>query len=268
MPAGDVRTLLAAAAGEGFWERNQHWISALITLAVAVAFATGVDRAFQRRGQRLADALAPGGLSRGVDTRLRFVRRMVYAAILLIGVALALSQFGGISRLAASVLASSAIAAAVIGFAARQTLANVVAGIMLAITQPVRIGDWVTFEDNYGQVEDVRLNYTILRTSSDQRVVIPNERLASGVLRNDTLAADAIGLDVSIWVAPGADVDRAVRALHAETGADVTVAEATPDGIRLTVGGGRVAPAEKGPREAELRAACLRRLRGEGLLPA
>ena len=43
-------------------------------------------------------------------------------------------------------------------------LANFVAGIMLAVTQPLRVGDWVTFEGHYGVVEDVRLNYTILRT--------------------------------------------------------------------------------------------------------
>jgi small conductance mechanosensitive channel len=97
--------------------------------------------------------------------------------------------------------------------------------------------------------------------------VIPNERLAGGILRNDTLATAAVGLDVSLWIAAGADADRAVRALAAETGAGASVAEATPDGIRLAVSGERVAPQDKGAREAELRAACLRRLHAEGLLP-
>ena len=50
-------------------------------------------------------------------------------------------------------------------------------GIMLAITQPLRVGDWVTFEDSYGVVEDVRLNFTVLRTPAEQRIVIP-ERAA------------------------------------------------------------------------------------------
>ena len=51
----------------------------------------------------------------------------------------------------------------VVGFAARQTLANAIAGILLAITQPIRIGDLVTFEDETGEVEDVRLTYTYMR---------------------------------------------------------------------------------------------------------
>jgi small-conductance mechanosensitive channel len=263
MPAGHLGIPLAA----DFWQGNSHWISAALTLLAAIVLAFVVDRAFQRRGRRLADTLLRGEVSRGVDTRLRFVRRVTYAAILLIGVALALSQFAGINRLAASVLASGAIAAAILGFAARQTLANFVAGVMLAVTQPLRIGDWVSFEDGYGMVEDVRLNFTILRTASEQRIVIPNERLAGGILRNDTLAVDAIGVTVDIWLAPEADADQAVLALQEETGATVSVAESAATGVRLSVSGDRVPPPDKATREAELRARCLRRLRSEGLLP-
>jgi small-conductance mechanosensitive channel len=227
--------------------------------------ATIVDRAL--RGRIIRATVQRTGISREADTRLRFVRRLIYAAIVLIGVAVALSYFGSISRLAASLLASGAIAGIVVGFAARQVLANFVAGIMLAVTQPLRVGDWVTFEGHYGVVEDVRLNYTILRTPSEQRIVIPNEKLASGVLRNDTLAVDRVGLDVAVWLPPDADVERAIAALHDETGQEVTVAEAVPWGVRLAVGGDPVPPPDKAPREAELRRECLKRLRAEGLLP-
>jgi small-conductance mechanosensitive channel len=252
MPAGDLRTLLASS----FWERNHDWISAALALVLALALAVMVDRALQRRGPR----------SREIDTRLRFVRRLVYAAILLLGIALALSQFTGVSRLAASVLASGAIVAAVIGFAAQRTLGNFVAGVMLAVTQPLRIGDWITLDDAHGVVEDVRLNFTILRTPSEARIVIPNEKIASGVLRNDTLVVDAVALDVSLWLPLAADTDTAVAALEAETGAGVSVAEVAADGVRLTVSGERVSPPERGAREAALRAQCLRRLRADGLL--
>ena len=146
-----------------------------------------LDRALAHRGTRLAEAVTRGELSASVDTRLRFIRRLIYAVIVVLGVAVALAQFDGINRLAASLLASGAIAAAILGFAARQTLANLVAGIMLAVTQPIRVGDYVFVEDQYGVVEDIRLNYTFLRTLGGQQIVIPNEKLASGILRNDTL---------------------------------------------------------------------------------
>jgi small-conductance mechanosensitive channel len=261
MPAATVRLPLA-----DFWADNSDVVTAVLSIVLALILATLVDRYFARRGHRLASAVTRGELSPQLDTRLRFLRRLIYAAILLVGVAVALSQFTGLSKLAASVLASGVLAAAIIGFAARQTLANSVAGVMLAITQPLRIGDWVTFEGNYGEVEDVSLNYTTLRTSSDERIVIPNEKLASGVLRNDTLGSDSIGLDVSLWLPLDADTDRALTALREETGSDVSVAEVTHEGVRLTVGGDPVPPPQKGPRQAELRAQCLKRLRSEGLL--
>ena len=249
-----------------FWDRNGHWIIAAATVALALALAFGADRAFQRRGRRLAEAVLRGEVSREADTRLRFVRRLTYATILLAGFALGLSQFEGVNRIAASVLASGVVAAAVIGFAARQTLANFVAGVMLAITQPLRVGDWVTVEEHHGVVEDVRLNYTILRTGAQQRVVIPNETLASSVLVNDTLAVDAVALDVAVWIPPGADAARAADVLREASGAEVEVAEAVPWGVRLAVAGVTVRPSERGGREAELRARCLARLREEGLL--
>jgi hypothetical protein len=138
---------------------------------------------------------------------------------------------------------------------------------MLAVTQPIRVGDWVTFDGNYGVVEDVRLNYTFLRTPSDSRIVIPNEKLASGVLKNDTLVVELVALDVNVWLPPEADAERAVEALADETGQEVTVAEAVPWGVRLAVGGDPVPPPEKAGREADLRRRCLHRLRTEGLLP-
>lgn len=262
MSGGDVGSEVA-----GFWSQND-WVRALVTLAIWVLIAFLVDRWFAARGRKLAGRVLRGGVSQQADTRLRFVRRLVWLLILLIGVLSALSQFAGLGRVAASVLASGALAAAIVGFAARQTLANLVAGIMLAVTQPLRVGDWVTFEEHYGLVEDVRLNFTVLRTLGEQRIVIPNERLASGILQNDTLETDAVGLDVQLWLAPEADVERALASLRAHTDQTVTVAESTVEGVRLTVGGERVPPRERPGREAELREACLTRLRADGLLPA
>ena len=251
-----------------FWETNDQWISAIVALALAVMLAFIVDRWFIARGRQLAGRVMTGGISQQADTRLRFIRRLVWLTIIVIGVFAALSQFTGVSRIAASVLASGALAAAIIGFAARQTLANLIAGIMITLAQPLRVGDWVTIEEHYGVVEDIRLNFTILRTLSDQRIVIPNERLAGGVLRNDTLEADAVGLDVALWLPHDVDVERALEALREETEQTVTVAESTPEGVRLAVGGERVPPPERAKREAELREMCLKRLRTDGVLPA
>ena len=245
---------------------TQQWILAGVFIGGALLVAFVLDRILSRRGRAIADAVERGDISRETNTRLRFVRRLLYAVIVLIGVALALSQFSGVKNVAASLLASGAIAAAVLGFAARQTLANFIAGIMLAVTQPLRVGDWVFVDDHYGVVEDVRLNYTFLRTPAGQQIVVPNEKLASGILRNDSLGGDDVSVEVWLWLPPGADAGRAVSVLEEETGHPVSVAESTVEGIRLTVTGDRCPPPERAAREAGLRLACLRRLHAEGLL--
>ncbi len=244
-----------------WWSDNgDSVVFAGVAIVVALVVAHLVDRALSRR----AEPVLSSRLSREGETRLRFVRRVIYAVILMIGVVAALSQFDGVNRIAASLLASGVVAAAIIGFAARQTLANFVAGIMLAVTQPIRVGDWVTVEGEYGVVEDVRLNYTVIRAAGEQRVLIPNEKLAAGVMKNDTLKVDAVGIEVDVWIPPAADAARAVEVLNAE--GDVAVAETLPWGVRLVVAGGMVPPPERGPGETALRARCHARLREEGLL--
>jgi small-conductance mechanosensitive channel len=223
-----------------------------------------VDRFLVRRAAKLALAMTgQRGLSRDAQTRLRFFRRAAEAVIIIVAVAIALSQFDSLDRVGRTILASSAITAAVVGFAARQTLANAVAGIMLAIVQPIRIGDLVTFEGETGTVEDVGLTYTWLRTGADARILIPNERLAAGVLRNDSIRSPTVETEVSVWVAPGTDETRALEAIAA-LGARGRVAEITHDGIRLLVMGDPAAPSERLAREGDLRTAALRALREAG----
>ena len=115
--------------------------------------------------------------------------------------------------------------------------------MMLAITQPLRIGDLVTFEGETGTVEDVSLTYTWLRTGSDARLIIPNERLAAGVLRNDSIRSPTVALEVSAWLAPDADETAALAAIEAlDEARAARIAEVTDTGIRLQVAGPPVAP--------------------------
>src|SRR3954465_8113935 len=131
MPAHGATQLLAS-----WWSDNDQWVTALIALVITAVIVFVVDRAIARRMEAVAARLAGGALTPEADTRLRFLRRVIEVTIVVIGVAIALSQFASLHRLAAPFLASSAIAAAVIGFASRTTLGNAVAGLMLAITQP------------------------------------------------------------------------------------------------------------------------------------
>src|SRR3954471_7301816 len=256
-------------AAESFSERYGNDITAVITLLVAFAVAYAPDTALQGRAARLAAAVAGGELSPVVDTRLRFLRRVAGAFVILVGLALAIAQFTELDRLASTVLASSAIAAAVIGFAARQVLANAIAGLMIAITQPLRIGDLVTFEDQTGTVEDISLTYTWLQMGSGARLIIPNERLAAGVLRNDSLGEATVALEATVWIAPAADEAAALAVLSAlEDAREARIADVTEAGIAVLVAGPPVATSDRLAREAALRAAALRALREAGIARA
>jgi small-conductance mechanosensitive channel len=246
-----------------FWADHRNVITAAATVVVAFGLAQLLDRAVSRRAGRLG--AAAGDLSPVASTRLRLVRRLLYVSIIVIGVALALAQFAAVKRVATGILASSAVLGLVVGFAARQTLANAVAGVLLAITQPIRIGDLVTFEDATGTVEDIRLTYTYIRTDDGTRVVVPNERLAQSTVQNHTIADPRMRVEVSIWLAPDADVVRALGVLRTSGQVDVEVAEIEKDGLRVAVGTWAERATDRRAIAAGLRASCLERLRSEGL---
>ncbi|HWH96136.1 MAG TPA: mechanosensitive ion channel domain-containing protein [Baekduia sp.] len=259
--------IVAAAAGDETWlEQHSNLFTALGTLLAGALVIFFFDRFLVRRATRLAFVVTgEQGLSRDAATRLRFARRAIEAIVAIIVIAIALSEFESLDRVGRAILASSAITAAVIGFAARQTLANAIAGILLAVVQPVRIGDLVTFEGETGTVEDVGLTYTWLRTGADARLLVPNERLAGGIIRNDSIRSPTVAIEVSVWLAPDADEAKALDALRAIDGLRARIADSSHEGLRILIMGDPGLPSERLAREADLRATALGALRAAGV---
>jgi small conductance mechanosensitive channel len=248
---------------------TDDWVSAVVILLVAIVIAEVVDRLLSRRGQQLGRAVAGGQLSPETATRLRLVRRLIFALIVVIGLAAALSRIPSVSSIATGVLASSAVLGLVVGFAARQTLANAIAGVLLAITQPIRIGDLVTFEEETGEVEDVRLAYTYIRLDDGRRLIVPNDRLAQSSIENHTIISPRVQVDVSVWLAPDADLDHALELISDDDrGISATVAETDKEAVRLSATTWCDTPAERGKAAAELRQRWLQLLRQHGLSSA
>ena len=98
-----------------------------------------------------------------------------------------------VRAVAGGLLASSAVLGLIIGFAAQRTLGNCVAGLLIAFAQPLRLGDRVIIDGDEGIVEEIGLTYTFIRTDDDDRLVIPNEKLASDTIRNSTIAEPETG---------------------------------------------------------------------------
>ncbi len=123
-------------------------------------------------------------VSRSTKTRLRFLRRLLILVVFLVLVAIALSQFTELKRLATGILASTAVLAAIIGFAAQHTIANMIAGVQLAVSQPIKIGDRISFEQVDGRVTDMTLSYTYVSPGDGTTVAIPNQMLVDGIIHN------------------------------------------------------------------------------------
>jgi small-conductance mechanosensitive channel len=247
-----------------FVAEHEPELTAFATVVVAFAIAEIVDRMIDRHAHRAATRMVGGEISPVLDTRLRLVRRLVFVTILVVGVALAMRQFPSVQRIATGVLASSALLGLILGFAARQTLANAIAGISLAIAQPIRVGDLVTFEEETGEVEDIRLAYTSIRCDDGRRVVVPNERLAQSSIVNHTVVDPRVKVVVDVWLPPDGDADRALDLL-AHDGVEARIAEITHDGIRLTATTWAETASDRTHVAATLRQESLHRLRTDAL---
>src|SRR5579862_6096339 len=156
-----------------WWDRA---VIVAVVIVVTAALAKLVD--LRISGRDLTPAL---------ETRYRIVRRTIVAAIVFVGVLSALLVIPQVRAVAGGILASSAVLGIVIGFAAQQTLGNFIAGLSIAFTQPVRLGDEIEVDDTAGVVEEIGLTYTWVRTPDDNMVVIPNQKLASNTILNKTI---------------------------------------------------------------------------------
>src|SRR3954471_21142761 len=138
-----------------FWHRL---IVVGVVMFATIVLARVIDRRIARRD------LPPEAL-----TRYRVVRRGVTTTIIFIGLLTALLVIPQVRAVAGGLLASSAVLGIVIGFASQRTLGNFVAGLLIAFTQPLRLGDEVTVEDTQGVVEEIGLIYTFVRMENGER---------------------------------------------------------------------------------------------------
>src|SRR3954466_7749564 len=145
-------------------------------LLATLVFARLVDRRLARKD-----------LPAATVTRYRVLRRSVLTLIVFVGLFSALLVIPQVRAVATGILASSAVIGIVVGFAAQRTIGNFIAGLLIAFSQPIRLGDYVEIDGTSGVVEEIGLTYTFIRMTDNDRLVIPNDRIASDTILNSSI---------------------------------------------------------------------------------
>lgn len=159
------------------------------------------------------DAVAYSDRRRGRRrlTYLAVARRALLVVVVLVGLGAALAQFGALRTLGASLLASAGVAGILIGLASQDSLANLIAGIQIALTELVQIGDTVSFEGDWSIVEDVTYTYVILRTWDERRIAVPNRHIVGHPLENWDMTNSHMIRPVMVYVDYRTPIDEVRR---------------------------------------------------------
>jgi small-conductance mechanosensitive channel len=184
-------------------------VSAGIWIVVLMAVRYALRFAFDRYERRLAER-DPAVAARR-RTTFSFLLRVVIALVGLIGIWSVLSVFPATQQVASAFLASSAVLAVIAGLALTTPLGNLGSGVLLAFTQPVRLGDRITVDDHTGIVEDISLSYTALKTDEGRRIFVPNSRMVSTTLVNRSVDDPRRLVTVELPVRLGASLAEARR---------------------------------------------------------
>jgi small conductance mechanosensitive channel len=235
-----------------FWQRL---IVVGVVMLVTIVVARVIDRRIARRD------LPPEAI-----TRYRVVRRSVTTTIVFVGLLSALLVIPQVRAVAGGLLASSAVIGIVVGFASQRTLGNFVAGLLIAFTQPLRLGDDVVIENTEGTVEEIGLIYTFVRTENGDRLVIPNEKLASDTIRNSTIRSREKVAEISLQVPLGKDLGAVVDQLRTIAGdGEVFVSDLSANSSTVVVRMPAIDRPSAEQRERELRLRAHEVLRAEGV---
>ena len=143
------------------------------------------------------------------ETMQLMVRRIVSATIYIVGLMLIILQIPPLHSLATAILAGAGIAGLAIGYAAKDSLSNFTSSIFIAIFQPFRVGDFVDFKGDYGQVEDLTLRHTIIRTWDSRRIIVPNSTMNMEPIINWSIREPEITWTVDFDLEKASDIDRA-----------------------------------------------------------
>lgn len=184
-----------------------------------------------------------GGEDPGTRTRLNLLFLWLRVSTVILAAGVALMSFPGVRLIGASLLASAGLLGVVFGMAARPILTNLIAGIQLAITQPLRLGDVVSVAGHQGEIRDIRATYVVVQMWDGRRFLVPLTIFVEQPFENLTHGGRELLGTVALWVDHGVPLEglRAELARICAASRDwdgrtcsLAVSDASPQGMQIT----------------------------------
>ena len=168
-----------ALVGRG-WDLLAKFLIPAVIGWVAYAVVRGLARGYEAQISEAGDPVA----QRGRLTRIAILSRTVKVGIIIITVSLIMLNIPGVRDIGTTMLASAGLAALAVGAAAQPALKSLIAGLQMAITQPLRIGDLVKVDEQAGRVEEIRMSFVTVRTWDERVLVVPTMRFLDESFEN------------------------------------------------------------------------------------
>ncbi|MBN2112046.1 mechanosensitive ion channel family protein [Candidatus Woesearchaeota archaeon] len=159
--------------------------------------------------QRIIKSQDTTETKRSKETRIRLLNKLISWTLFLLAAVTILAGVPQFKSFSYSLLASAGLIAIILGFATQKTLSNVVSGIFLALYEPFRIGDKIKILDQYGEVEDLTLRHTIIKTWDNKRIVVPNSRIDEQEIINFSLKEEILKWTIDMGISYDSDIDKA-----------------------------------------------------------
>jgi small-conductance mechanosensitive channel len=196
--AGEADALVARG-----WDMVGRFIVPLLLGWTVFALVKAFAAAMMAR----AEAGDNDEIARSRQTRIAILSRTAGFLIIFVTIALMLFAIPAVRAIGTTLLASAGLATLVVGAAAQPALRSLIAGMQIALTEPIRIGDYVVIEGESGRVEDIRLSYVVIRTGDERRLIVPTVKFLDGTFQNWTRVGGGITGSVVLRIKPGFPLD-------------------------------------------------------------
>lgn len=196
-----LQGVLQSAPNSLPWVAAVRHFEALLLIAAATWLAVRMTNAIGEAVAVRYPANVTDNLSaRRIQTQTRVLTRSLASLVVLIGIAFALLTFPGVRNIGASLLASAGIMGLVLGIAAKPILGNLLAGLQIALSQPIRIDDMVVVEGEFGKIEEIARTYVVVAIWDQRRLIVPLQHFIEKPFENWTHSTSDILGTVFLWV--------------------------------------------------------------------